>query len=154
MKDPHDMKKREFLAKTKLVGYDDTPFAIIDRILDHGCGISCDDTGLCSRCAQRIDDPTVPDHIYIAFGRTREKPLYFVWEILHEFGHHLSGKPSPGEDGTVAREELAWDHAAKEIERYPPLGNQIDDFLAYREYCLVNYRKGEQDRRNRSSESN
>jgi hypothetical protein len=141
MKDPSNIKKREFLAKTKLFGYNETPFAIIERILDNGCAISCDDTGQRSRCAQRIDDPTVPDHIYIAFGRPRERPLHFVWEILHEFGHHLSGKPGPGEDGTLAREELAWDYAAKEIQQYPLLVRQIDDFITYREYCLFDYRK-------------
>lgn len=153
MRDLRDIKKREFLTKTKLVGYDQTLFAIIDRILDDDCRISCDDTGPCSRCVQRIDDKGIPDHIYIAFSYSRERPLHFIWEILHEFGHHLSGKPGPGEDGSVVREELAWDYAGKEILQYPQLIEQKMDFLSYREFCLINYRKRQEDIQNSSRKS-
>jgi hypothetical protein len=135
-----DLKKKEFLTKTGLAEYSNTLFLIIDRILEDGCEISCDDRAKCSRCSQRTDDLNIADHIYIGFGRPREKPLHFAWEMLHEFGHHLSGKPRPVEDGTLAREELAWDYAEKELTRYPDLAAQIDDFITYRKFCLDSYR--------------
>jgi hypothetical protein len=145
MTDRREQKKKEFLAKTKLVGYNDTLFAIIDRVLDHNCKISCDDIANVSRCVPDGNDPNKPDHIWIAFGRLREHPLHFVWEILHEFGHHLSGRPKPGEDGTVPREELAWEYASIELQRYPDLAAQREHFVGYRERCLNSYRKREQE---------
>jgi len=61
---------------------------------------------------------------------------------LHEFGHHLSGKPaeiegSDGEKaGSIAREEEAWVLAEKELMHFPELESEIDHFYYYKKFCL------------------
>ncbi len=37
-------------------------------------------------------------------------PLDIVWELMHEYGHYMSGKRKPGEI-TLESEILAWSHA-------------------------------------------
>jgi hypothetical protein len=40
--------------------------------------------------------------------------------LLHEYGHHLSGRRLP-EDQVLERESLAWKHADELVQQYPDL---------------------------------
>jgi hypothetical protein len=70
------------------------------------------------------------------------RQIRYIWNLLHEYGHYLSGDRLMGytELDELAREEEAWENALKEIQKYPILLNEINDFNYHKEFCLKNYR--------------
>jgi len=81
----------------------------------------------------------MPDHIVIGFACPPKEPLHWIWTILHEFGHHLSGKPTREEAVSVPRERLAWVKAEEELQRYPDLLAHRADFYALRDHLIKDY---------------
>jgi len=132
MTDPLTRKKKEICQKGKLAGYESIISILIDQIDASDCKISCCDTCETSSIVQYWDS-SERDHIKIGFLYPRERPIHYIWEILHEFGHHLSGKPVKGEEKTVAREELAWEHALIELKKHDGLVEELNDFMSYKE---------------------
>ena len=78
-------------------------------------------------------------HIRIGFKKAKEKPIHYIWDILHEFGHYLSGLPNRHER-TFDRELQAWELGLEQLKKYPELFAQVEDFEKYRENCLATYK--------------
>ena len=68
-----------------------------------------------------------------------EAPFNVFWDLLHEFGHHLSGKRQE-EDQTLALEEMARKHADALVQEYPDLLLRMDDYERSKEHDLNRYR--------------
>ncbi len=67
-------------------------------------------------------------------------PLDVIWEIMHEFGHHLSGERKP-EDDTMAREELAWLYADNLLQQFPYFISFKKQYDTCKQNCLHSYRE-------------
>lgn len=128
--------KCEFIRVGNLTQYENTIERILQSIFDTDCEISCCYICENSSIEQTIDNSRKP-HIRIGFKRPKEKPIHIIWDILHEFGHFLSGLPI-GKGGTPEREIQAWDIGFEQLKKYPELVDQIDDYKKYREKCLKN----------------
>lgn len=126
---------QEFIREGKLHEYSDEVTAIIKKIDLEGCGISC----------HYLSEPSShsfgPEGCYIRIAMMNKlQPMHVVWDLLHEYGHFLSGPPiTKGPE--LEREILAWAFAEKELELYPRLKLFSANFNAYREECLIGYRK-------------
>lgn len=127
---------QEFIKEGKLHEYSDEVTAIIKKIDVEGCGISCH-----YRADEASSHSFGPGNTYIRIAMVgKNHPLHIIWDILHEYGHFLSGLPDTN-GPNLKRELLAWDFACKELELYPRLKSFTANFDAYKEYCLVGYRK-------------
>jgi len=129
--------KREIILKGKLNGFEETLEKLLQTIFDAGCDISCCDICENSSIEQSIDDFLKP-HIRIGFKTARENSIHIIWDILHEFGHHLSGK-ADGEEKTLERERVAWDLGLKQLFCFPELTGYVDNYKNYRDKCLKTY---------------
>lgn len=130
--------KLEICQKGNLNEFESIIEIIINVIIDSGCKISCCDTCETSRIEQSIDDTEI-NHIRISFKDKTEKPIHFIWDILHEYGHHLSGKPN-GKEKSYSRESLAWDLGYATLIKIPELKDYCDDYKNYKEKCLTTYK--------------
>lgn len=110
---------------------------ILLSIYDSECSISCCDTCETSSFEQAIDGSS-KTHIRIGFKRAKEKPIHYIWDMLHEFGHHLSGLPN-GTERSIERECHAWDLGLEQLKKYPELVEHVDNYKKYREACLKTY---------------
>jgi len=139
MNDKFERLKREICHKGNLLEYEGTIEKILQSIHFSDCSISCCDTCENSSIEQAIDG-SFKTHIRIGFKRAKEKPIHYIWDILHEFGHHLSGLPK-GKERSVDRETLAWELGLEQLKKYPELIEQVSDYENYKENCLRTYRK-------------
>lgn len=133
------IKIKEITQKGNLTEFEDSLEKIIRSILNSQCNISCNDLDDISFLEQSKLYAFNPI-IRIGFKGQKEKPIHYIWDILHEFGHFLSGVPKPGEEKTIARETLAWDLALEELKKLPQLLEHVDDFEIYKEQCLLTYK--------------
>jgi hypothetical protein len=130
---------KEISHKGKLNEFENTIEKIIRTIINSQCEISCSDIHEVSSFEQSKLYSFNPI-IRIGFKGEKEKPIHYIWDILHEFGHFLSGVPKFGEEKTIARETLAWDLGLEELKKYPELIIHIEDYNIYREHCLLTYK--------------
>ena len=135
--DKKELLKKELVTNGYLQGFENTVSAIVERISETSkCILACDYRSNKSVNAQSVEDGS---RIRIGLKDRREHPITVIWDILHEFGHHLSGMP--GETDTkLKRETQAWDKALEELKNYPQLINYKDNFNLYRERCLLTYK--------------
>lgn len=137
MNDKINRLKREICHKGDLAQYENTIEEILHSIYDAECSISCCDSCENSSIEQAMDC-SFKTHIRIGFKGAKEKPIHYLWDILHEFGHHLSGLPN-GKEKSVERENQAWEFGLQQLNKYPELFEQMKDFEKYREICLKTY---------------
>jgi hypothetical protein len=130
---------KAFCAKGKLNDYKEEVEHLIVKILDSNCLISDCDTCETSLIEQS-KETNVKNHIRISFKYEKEKPIHIIWDILHEYGHHLSGHPDELEK-SIEREKEAWDLGQKIIATYPKLIIEQKDYENYRDKCLKTYSK-------------
>jgi len=139
MIDPKQQLKEELIDRGKLQGFENIISAIVDKILlpaTPNCKLACFD---CSK--SKITQEEGKDSlIQIGIKDRKSEPITVIWDILHEYGHHLSGAPKVGVDLRLKREELAWEKAYEELQNYPELQNQKESFNDYKEVCLKDYR--------------
>lgn len=128
---------KEICHKSGLTGYEETIEKILKFIFESNCTISCCDTCTTSSIEQS-KNAEFKSRIKIGFKKPKEKPIHFIWDILHEFGHHLSGLPN-GKEKTLDREKEAWHFGLIELEKYSQLIEHKSDYLMYRESCLKTY---------------
>ncbi len=131
------MLKREICHKGNLSQFENTVGEILVSIFESYCSISCCDTCETSSIEQATDG-TFKTRIRIGFKRQKEKPIHYIWDILHEFGHHLSGLPN-GTEKSIKRESEAWNIGLEQLRKYPELFEHEDDYKKYREICLKTY---------------
>ncbi len=129
--------KAELITKGQLYGFEEIIEKLIRTISDANCDISCCDICTNSSIEQSTDDSNKP-HIRIGFKTSRKKPIHVIWDILHEFGHFLSGKAN-GKESKLFREIAAWDLGMKHLQCYPKLIIYLDDYKDYRDNCLRSY---------------
>jgi hypothetical protein len=65
-------------------------------------------------------------------------PLDIIWELIHEYGHFLSGERKP-EDTDLEREEKAWFYADKLIVSFPHLVPHYEKYNICKQRCLKSY---------------
>ena len=135
MIDKIEKLNHEICSKGNLSQYENTVGKILSAIYDAKCTISCCD--ICEK--SRIEHSMSKTHIRIGFKKAKEKPIHYIWDILHEFGHYLSGLPNRHER-TFDRELQAWELGLEQLKKYPELFAQVEDFEKYRENCLATYK--------------
>ncbi|MCW3102443.1 MAG: hypothetical protein JWO09_883 [Bacteroidetes bacterium] len=124
----------EIIKIGRLQKYSQEVSLIINKIHDQGCFLS---PHYISQQSWFSYEDSVPR---IRLSLVNKEPLHVIWDILHEFGHFLSGKTEiQGPD--YKREILAWEWAQKELILYPSLQSLMKDFEEYREGCLESYKK-------------
>lgn len=64
--------------------------------------------------------------------------ILVIWDILHEYGHFLSGKP---EIKDISREVEAWNRAYMILLNYQELVQSEQSFFKYQTLCLETYYK-------------
>jgi hypothetical protein len=142
---PTDLKRKaeEICVEGNAIDYLVEVTMLVQRIVQGGCNIACDYINNCSRHVEPLEDGQ-PCLIRISVHKARTKPIHIIWDIMHEFGHLLSGKPEKGEVEDpckrLKREELAWVKAEVQLDDFPTLKVEIADFLAYKDYRLLGYR--------------
>lgn len=131
--------KAEILHKGKLYGFEQTVDKMVERIASsERCMLSCSDVDENSKVMFTGDNCW----IQIGFKNRGADNLEVLWDVLHEYGHYLSGKP-PIENGPgLSREIEAWEYALMEIKlQYEDLLALLPSFERYREKCLDSYRR-------------
>lgn len=76
----------EFCNKCDLEAYRDLVANLLDLIKQSDCDICCSSISCVSSYSGGI--------IRIGVKTKRKSNLHFLWEILHEYGHFLSGPPA------------------------------------------------------------
>lgn len=131
------MLKLEICKKGKLSEFENVLEGLIDSILESDCLISCCD--ICETSSiEQFKNGNFKSMIKIGFKNSRDKPVHIIWEILHEFGHHLSGLPN-GKEKSYERELQAWDFGLLELKKYAELLVLEDDYMEYKKSCLSSY---------------
>lgn len=138
MLDKRKMLIDEICKKGRLEEYRKTIGQILLQIENENCRISCCDVCETSSIEQSMNGSEKP-HIRIGFKIPKENPKHIIWDILHEFGHHLSGLPN-GNEKTVNRELLAWNIGLEQLKLCPELVKYVDDYKVYQRYCLKTYK--------------
>lgn len=126
----------EICAKAKLdVAYHATLAQLITRIEAGGCDVMTREDGIPSSYYPCTDRPP----IIRVNVKNVETPFNVFWDLLHEYGHHLSGKRQ-AEDESLEREELAWQKADALIGQYPDLVLRSDEYERWKEHDINTYR--------------
>ena len=126
----------EICAKAKLeIRYAALLEEVVTRIEAGGCEVYTREDGKPSSYDPYTDRPPI-----IRLNvKDVEAPFNVFWDLLHEYGHHLSGTRQQGDDD-LAREELSWEHADLIVQQYPDLLLRIDDYERSKEHDLNTYR--------------
>jgi hypothetical protein len=135
-----DRKKillQEICFKGNLWDFQATLERIINGIEENNGRLSCCETCETSRIEHDKSGSRSP-HIRIGFKTRKEKPIHIIWDILHEFGHLVSGAKGENEK-TVYREIEAWQKAFNELLYYDDLKVEVLDFKLYARECLRTY---------------
>ena len=109
---------------------------IVENIQKEGFSVSCWDNNYQSVTEWAEND----DDMRVRIGM-RDKSgcrLHAIWDLLHEYGHVLDGKPD-SEEYSIEREITAWNNAQNEINKYPKLKPLISEFNQYKKHCLATY---------------
>jgi hypothetical protein len=68
--------------------------------------------------------------------------LSLLWDLIHEFGHMLTGKPEEVHRGKYEWERKAWDHGWNVVtEKFPEVNDYRDSFEQRRNQQLSAFRK-------------
>jgi len=141
MNDKIKRLSKEICQNGELQDYSIVIEFLIEYIYSKGCRISCNYQTEGSSIEHSMQGEYLT-HIRIGMKNRSDKPLTIIWDILHEFGHHLSGKPNAtGEK--IIREIEAWDIAYKELFNFPVFAEFVKNFQSYKETCLLTYMKNE-----------
>jgi Zn-dependent peptidase ImmA (M78 family) len=126
----------EICAKAKLeIRYAALLEEVVTRIEAGGCEVYTREDGKPSSYDPYTDRPPI-----IRLNvKDVEAPFNVFWDLLHEYGHHLSGKRQE-EDQTLAREEFAWKHADVLVRQCPDLLLRMGDYERSQEHDLNTYR--------------
>jgi hypothetical protein len=74
--------------------------------------------------------------IRLKLNKTIHRPEHIIWDMLHEFGHGLSGIT---DETSIIREIEAWNRAYVELVKYPKLKLIEQSFFKYQRDCLETY---------------
>ncbi len=137
MIDKIKMLKEEFLNRGNLYDFEATVDKLISRVTSPpGCNLSCSYIDENSNIKFLDSGPW----IQIGFKNRNGEKIEIIWDILHEYGHYLSGKPPLNNGPDPAREIDAWENALIEIKNYyTELIPFLEDFEKYKAKCLMSY---------------
>lgn len=94
---------------------------------------------------ERSKHNTTPHDCYIVLGTNEQRDrLHLLWDLFHEFGHHLDENKLTEADKfnsekRLIREKTAWQYADEIFLRYPELEKYESNYLEYRSSCLSSY---------------
>jgi len=124
----------ELCRKAQLEHYRSVLSKIVAMIEDNGCNVCTSDIAV-----ESVYSVTEGQTPVIRVGLFKlDKPLWVIFRMLHEYGHHLSG-PKQEDDTPVYREELAWKHAETLLPQYPELVKLMAEYEACRAHDLASY---------------
>ena len=125
---------REICYRTKSDNLFDIIHTIVSDICQHRVGIVITDyyeTTSIEFSKSEFYDAII--RLKIKDDETTEQVL---WNILHEYGHFLSGKP---DKISITREIEAWNKAYLVLLKYPQLVSLEQSFFGHQEICLGTY---------------
>lgn len=131
-------KLNEFCKVGYLEPYRNELSDIFDLIDSEDCNISSRTDEFSSQ--HIYDNETC--RIRISLQRRYDDPIEIVWTILHEFGHHCSGRAPRvrlNKEQKVIREQLAWEYAEDMLCQFPKLLERKQEFISYMQKCLSTY---------------
>lgn len=76
--------------------------------------------------------------IRISVKNGKKRELKVLWDILHEYGHLIDGRPSKNEVN-IKREKSAWLNAEIYIKNHSILMDNYKGFIKYKDECLSTY---------------
>jgi len=132
----NDRVLNEICSKGNLGGYRETLKIILEGILNANCCLSISDISNRSSIEQLKNKSS---HIRIGLKNKRSNNLSVIWDILHEYGHHLSGFPTYKQP-KINREKKAWNYAEIELKKHTKLIEKFGDFKEYKKCCLKTYK--------------
>lgn len=104
----------EICAKAKLeIHYGALLEQVVTRIEAGGCEVMTREDGIPSSYDPCTEPPIIRVNV-----KNVETPFKVFWDLLHEFGHHLSGKRQ-AEDETLEREELPGKRPTRSSDNIP-----------------------------------
>lgn len=131
----------EFCKVGKLESFRDLLIQLFEIIEKSGCRISSRYEKLTSSHEFEIKGCCMR----ICLREIYSDPIEIIWTILHEFGHHISGKPALSIDSLltkISREKIAWELGRPIAMQFPSLAIKIDSFDKYAEACIQTYIDG------------
>jgi hypothetical protein len=137
MKNKTDRLVSEFCSKSNLSDFEKEIANLIAKIKADDADVSCCDTCEASVIEQSMDRKNM---IRISFKYKKDNPIHYLWDLIHEYGHHLSGQ-TENRTIDINREIEAWDNGMKYLKGVPSLLKHASDYENYREKCLDSYRK-------------
>lgn len=138
MHDRKEILRKEICDKANLWEFSKTIEKLIERIQKSGCEIFCSDIHEFSSLTQDLEGDN-KSYIRLGLKNRKKYPIHVIWDILHEFGHHLSGKPN-GNEKSVKREEKAWELGLEQLKQLPELTGHLDNYKLYQKNCLKTYK--------------
>lgn len=136
----HTRVLKEFCSKGNLQDYETILSEIITEIESAGCKLT-----------SRYDEDIRSSHSYNEQGclirislrkDIYQSPLFIIWLILHEFGHHIS--PIKKEEENILsirikKEQDAWKWAYKRMSKIDRLKKEESNFLTCKQLYLNTY---------------
>ena len=132
-----DRLVKEFCAKSNLFDFAKEITDLIVKIQSDNADVSCCDTCETSVIEQNTDRKNM---IRISFKYGKDNSIHYLWDLLHEYGHHLSGQPK-NRNIDINREIEAWNNGMNYLKRIPSLLKHLADYENYRDKCLDSYKK-------------
>jgi len=122
----------EIISQTNLDVYNDILLKIVNEIENRGFRLSCRSDSMQSV----IEWDSYLIRISVKNGKKRD--LKVLWDILHEYGHLIDGRPSKKE-ANIKREKSAWLNAEVYIKNHSILMDNYQEFIRYKDECLRTY---------------
>jgi hypothetical protein len=137
MKNGHIRFVNEIVDLCDLQEFENTLIQIVDKIENSNCRITTRTDISASSCQQSIGDST-DSVIRISLKNKRADSIEVIWDILHEYGHLISGARAEIQSD-LEREIEAWKFANLELDNYPDLQCYVKQFNMYKQRCLETY---------------
>jgi hypothetical protein len=124
---------QEIIKQANIEEYESLLRSIIDRIHKRGFNLYCryESEQSVVEWSNKI--------IRISVKSAKQKGIKIIWDILHELGHLIDGKPLiSGPD--LQREINAWQNAERIFKEIPDLDKYYLSFVTYKNECLDTYK--------------
>jgi len=112
---------------------------IVVKIFSSGCKLMAYKNGNSKHQVTKLDCI-----IFLNVSDNRDR-LHLLWDLIHEFGHHLDPDKLDKNDAhnpvdRIRREETAWILADSEFQKHPELFIFEENYLTYKRECLQSYK--------------
>jgi hypothetical protein len=120
-----------------ILGYEDVVRSIVTKVYENGCCINTWN----KKISLHNWEPESSCIIWLGIDKVDTK--HMMWDLLHEFGHHLDGRKSADYKDNDFIEQMreinAWKNADQEFSLYSILQKDYENYLDYKTKCLKTY---------------